>query len=610
MKNFVLLLFYFLPLSLFAQLQVTQVEPPNWWVGMQWQELQLMLYGNDLDGLQASFKEPALEVTAIHTLPNTSYAFIDLRVPADLPPGTYHLELQRGKETVEVPYRFLARENAEGKYQGFNQRDVFYLITPDRFANGDPSNDKIGDRFADYDPAKAEKRHGGDLAGIIAHLDYLQDLGITTLWLNPVLENDGENSYHGYAATDLYQIDARFGSNEQYRQLVQEAHRRGLKVVFDHVANHIGINHPWMSNLPTPDWVNGTAEKHLDDKHYKLSVLDPYAAADTEELLRSFWFVDAMPDLNQRNPFLANYLIQNSLWWIEYTGMDGIREDTYPYPFQSFLTRWEKAILAEYPQFNIVGEIWTNEPAVVAAFQKDSYLKTSYATHLPSVMDFPLSDALREYLEGKEKLKKVYSIFAQDFLYSDPSNLFTFIDNHDMTRAYYVAKKNTAKVKQALTILLSTRGIPQLLYGTEINMYGGESHVELREDFPGGFPTSTHNAFEAMGRDSAETDIFNFLQKLLKLRQQYPALADGQFIQFPGTWGNDIYKYLKRGKKNTFLVILKGHDEERMVDLSELKGALAGASKGRDLWSDQEFSLDKNLRIAAYGTMVLKLTPQ
>ncbi|MEO0776138.1 MAG: alpha-amylase family glycosyl hydrolase [Bacteroidota bacterium] len=607
MKKIILIALYLAPLTLLAQLRVDKVEPPNWWTGMQWEDLQLMVYGHDLAGATARFVEAGPVVKQVHQVGNAHYAFVDVQLPQDLPAGTYTLRIEREGERVDLPYAIEARAAATGRYAGFGPEDVVYLITPDRFANGDLSNDSLVNHLDEYDPSLPGKRHGGDLQGIIDQLDYLADLGVTTLWLNPILENAGENSYHGYACTDLYRVDPRFGTNEKYRELVAAAHERGLKIIFDHVANHIGIHHEWMNDLPTPDWVNGSREEHLSDKHYKLSIVDPYAADNTEELLRSFWFVDAMPDLNQRQRFLAQYLIQNTLWWIEYTGLDGIREDTYPYPFQEFMTRWEKAILAEYPNFNIVGEIWNNEPPVVALFQKDSYLRGNFETHLPSVMDFPLSRALRQYLEGYGNLRGVYTIFAQDFLYADPSNLFTFIDNHDMSRAYFVAEQNDAKIKQALTILLTTRGIPQLLYGTELNLLGGESHVELRQDFPGGFPQHERSAFTAEGRTPNERDIFDFTQQLLQLRQQYPALAQGTFTQYPGTWNNDIYKYLKGDEQDRFLVVVNGHDEEREVDLSELREALAPCRTAVDLLTGRAVNLEEDLRIEALGVWLLKL---
>ncbi len=420
--------------SLLAQSpQVEKVEPPNWWAGMKWNEVQLMVYGEALSHITARSDQEQLKVKAVHTLPNSSYAFIDLELAPNIKPGTYRIEFSDGQNKTTIEYPILEREDPAGRYQGFNKNDLVYLITPDRFADGDPANNRVASLMDEYDRSVDGKRHGGDLQGLINHLDYMEDLGITCIWLNPVLENSGRGSYHGYAATDLYNIDARFGDNELYQKFVREAHNRGIKVIFDHVNNHIGINHEWMKNLPMESWVNGTKDDHLQRKHYKHSIFDPYADEQAQELLRDFWFVSSMPDLNQRNPFMANYLIQNSIWWIEYTGLDGIREDTYPYPDQRFLADWAKAI---------VGEIWNAEPASCAIFQTHSFLRKNldFDTHLPAVMDFPLCNALSDYLSGKVNLMDVYAVFTQDILYADTDNLMTSIDNHDMARAIFIAE--------------------------------------------------------------------------------------------------------------------------------------------------------------------------
>ena len=395
-------------------------------------------------------------------------------------------------------------------------QDVIYLITPDRFANGNREERFEQEISTISNPADSRKRHGGDLEGITSRLGYLKDLGITTIWLNPILENSGRSSYHGYAATDLYRVDPRFGTNVEYKNLVDEAHRRGLKIILDHVNNHIGIRHPWIQNPPAPEWLNGSVDKHDRQKHYLHAVSDAHGGKNSSRLLKTFWFVDSMPDLNQSNEFLANYLIQNSLWWIEFSGIDGIREDTYPYNDQPFMARWAKSVLDEYPNFNIVGEIWSNHPAYIALFQQGSKMPRSIETHLPAVMDFPLMMSWRKFLTGKGNLRDVYETYSQDFVYADPDNLVVFLDNHDISRAIFAAKGDEARVKLAATVLLFARGIPQILYGSEIGMLGGESHVELRADFPGGFPDQTQNAFTAEGRTERQADFYDYYQKLLQ----------------------------------------------------------------------------------------------
>ena len=585
------------------------MEPPNWWAGMKYRNVQLMLYGDGLAQLSVRSPDPNLKVKSVSKLGHANYAFVDLELNKQLQPGTYELICTSGGVSKTVSFPVHARTERGRRHQGFSQRDAIYLITPDRFANGDTSNDRVDGVLDEFDPTQDRMRHGGDLRGIIDHLDYIQDLGFTAIWLNPVLENSGINSYHGYKATDLYKIDPRFGSNEEYKEFVEAAHQRGLKVIFDHVANHIGIRHPWVKNLPTKDWLNDSVEDHLSEKHYLLSLTDPHAEPQARKELKTFWFVDRMPDLNQRNPWLAKYLIQNSIWWIEFTGLDGIREDTYPYADQQFLTDWAKAIRAEYPNFNIVGEIWATKSAYIAHFQDKTVLPRDFETHLPAVMDFPLMQSFRSFLDSSGKLSDVYAVYAQDFLYTDINNLLVFTDNHDTTRAIFHAKEDADRVKLVLSILLTNRGIPQLLYGTEIGMLGGESHVELRADFPGGFPGHKRSAFENAGRTASEREMYEFVKKLLHLRKNHVALTDGKMIHYPPTWNRDVYRFFRIHEDEKILVIANGHAEDRSVDLSDLRHHI-GDRQLKDLMSDEFVSLkDEKLGVEALGTRILSIAP-
>lgn len=605
------------PAAAKAQPHVEKIEPPNWWTGMRWNRVQLMLYGSDLGNLSARFEETGPRVTGVHLPSNEQHAFVDIIIPDGTPPGTYTLVLHDGVDTARVSYSIEPRAPRARRHQGFGPEDVIYLITPDRFANGDPSNDRVdGFDDAEFDPADPRRRHGGDLQGIIDHLGYLQDLGVTALWLNPILENNGVDSYHGYKTTDFYRIDPRFGTNALYRDLVRRAHLHGLKVIFDHVNNHIGIRHPWMQALPTETWINGSIEDHLLEKHYKMAVSDPHAAASTDELLRTFWFVDSMPDLNQQDPFLATYLIQNSIWWIEYTGLDGIREDTYPYSDQRFLARWAEAILAEYPDFNIVGEIWEDAPAYLALFQRETKLPRTFETNLPAIMDFPLGEAFRGYLAGTGRLADVYKVLAQDFVYTDTDNLMTLFDNHDMARGIFVAGGDTRRVQQVLAMLLTTRGIPQLLYGTELAMMGGESHVELRADMPGGFPGDDRSAFVAEGRTAAEAAMHGYVRHLLHLRKRLPALTRGRLIHVPPSYFRDVYTYLRTTGGETILVAVNGHDEARPLELLELAAHLPANPRFIDLLATGASSgepapalMSDDLSIPARGVLMLQVLP-
>ena len=558
------------------ELRIDKIEPPNWWTGMQHDEIQLMVYGKGLDDVDVAFDDERIEVVSVDSVDNSNYAFVDIRLGKKLQPAKYRLTIKSGDQEATSHFPVLAREKTSLRHQGFGPEDAVYLITPDRFANGDRSNDHVEGVVNEYDPKNDRMRHGGDLQGIIDHLDYLDDLGVTAIWLNPVLENRGVNSYHGYKATDLYRIDPRFGTNGKYRQFVAEAHDRGMKVIYDHVANHIGIQHPWVEDLPTNTWLNGSVEDHLSGKHYLLSVTDPHSDRRTRKELKTFWFVDKMPDLNQRDPHLAKYLIQNSIWWIEFSGLDGIREDTYPYGDQSFMADWAKAIRTEYPKLNLVGEIWATKSAYIAHFQEKSILPRDFETHLPAVMDFPLMESFRSFLNGTGKLRDIYDSYAQDFLFTDLNNLMVFADNHDTPRIMFEAGGNKAKVKLILTLLLTSRGIPQILYGTELGMMGGKSHVELRADFPGGFPSSERSAFTADGRTGFENEMHSHVKALLKLRKQHPAISRGKMLHYPPTWNKDVYRVLRILGDEKILVVANGHDEERKVQMSDLSHHLEG----------------------------------
>ena len=414
------------------------------------------------------------------------------------------------------PFPILNREISADEHQGFSNEDVIYLIFADRFCDGNPANNTIGDSLDQFTSADLDGRKGGDIEGIISKLDYLKELGVTAVWITPMLENNMWMSYHGYAATDLYKIDPRFGSNELYKKLIDEAHKRGLKIILDHVSNHIGINHYWVNNLPLPDWFNGSPENFIPASHDKMAFLDVHGDSTIVKMNQQGWFTNYMPDLNQRNPFLKKYLIQNTLWWIEYAGIDGIREDTYPYNNQKYLSEWAEAILSEYPNFNIVGEIWQGVPSVVSGYQSKSPVrKLDFDSNLPAVTDFTLSDAIRDYLSGAKSIYKVYETIAQDNVYSDPDNLLVFFDNHDVDRVMLVADDNVEKIKIALNLVLFSRGIPSIFYGTEIGIKGGTKHGELRQPFPGGFAGSDRNAFIESGRTEFENDIYNYLSELL-----------------------------------------------------------------------------------------------
>lgn len=587
------------------QIRVEKLEPANWWTKMNLNEIQLMVYGKNLSNVTADFFNSPIIVKNVHVPENNNYCFIDIKIPNDLQPGNYELTLKNSYNQVSINFPILNRELKKEQHQGFSNKDVIYLITPDRFCNGDITNDTVEGMKEGYDNSSLG-RHGGDLQGIINKLNYLKDLGITAIWINPLVENDTKYSYHGYAATDFYNIDNRFGTNQLYKKLVEEAHKLDIKIIWDHVANHCSIDHPWLKNLPMADWINGSIKNHLPAMHHKMVLSDPHGNTNTKDYLQKGWFVDSMPDLNQKNPFVAKYIIQNTIWWMEYSGLDGIREDTYPYADQKFLADWAKAVLDEYPNSNIVGEVWTGTTAFLAYYQKDSYLPREFDSNLPSVTDFGIRDVYYKFLKGENNLYNIYETFSKDYLYPNPDNLVTFIDNHDVTRTMLAANGNINKAKLALGMLFTTRGIPQILYGTEIGMKGGEDHGLLRADFPGGFKTSTRDAFIAEGRTDEESAIFNYVQKLLQLRKKYKALSIGKMIHFPPHDG--IYIYIKKYENSNLVVVVNENDTDKNISLDFLSEEIKVSKNCRELIKNDRLHInkDKQLGIKASSLLILE----
>lgn len=583
--------------SLIAQnFDIERIEPPNWWVGMKYDTLQIMIYGQNVGKTEVHSKNNSIKILDVHKADSPNYLFLDLIIPSEIKSdSSLEFVLSFEKQDTIISYPILARKSSTDKFKGFNQSDAVYLIMTDRFSDGNPANNNINDSLDQFTSKDLDGRKGGDIEGIISKLDYLKDLGVTALWITPMLENNMWMSYHGYAATDLYKIDPRFGSNELYQELVDDAHKKGLKIIMDHVSNHIGINHWWMKDLPFNDWINGTVKNHLPANHNKMTFFDPHSTMESVELTWKGWFTDYMPDLNQQNPFLKKYLIQNSIWWIEYLGIDGIREDTYPYCNQFYMSDWAKTILAEYPDFNIVGEIWTGETPYLAAYQENNKFGFKLNSHLPCVTDFALSDALRDFLAGKKGLEALFNVLAQDYLYYNPENLLTFIDNHDISRALFIANSDLAKFKIALTILLTTRGIPTIFYGTEIGIVGDNNHGNIRAPFPGGFEGNDHDAFTYCGRTDYENDIFNFVKNLLKIRQNYSSLSIGRLTHFYPF--NDLYVYFRQADNDSTMIIVNAGDNDAEVDLSKYQELLINVEKIKNLFSEDEYDILKNKKI-------------
>lgn len=594
-KRYFLALFLLAASNIFAQLRIDKIEPPNWWVGMKWNEVQIMVYGDDLNNIEASFNTDKIKVVKVHGLDNPSYAFIDIVIDDDLQSGEYVLTIRKENSEIKTSYFVNEQVDEPNRYQGFSNEDVIYLLMPDRFANGDAANDFVEGYIDSMQHIPTQQRKGGDIQGVIYHLDYIKEFGATTVWLTPVVENNTFRSYHGYAPTNHYMVDPRLGTNELYKQFVEQAHERGLKIIMDHVSNHISKDHPWIDNLPMPDWINGTIENHLNANHNKMVYADVHHDSSIIRQVHEGWFTNYMPDLNQSNLYLANYLIQNTLWWIEYAGVDGIREDTYPYSDQEFMSKWAEAIIKEYPNFNIVAEVWTGEPAFLSTYQSGSHNPKRYDSNAPSITDFGIRDTYVDFLSGKKGIYNIYNTFAKDFLYHDPGKLVTFVDNHDVGRAMFYADSNVSKFKLVYQMLLTTRGIPQIFYGTEIGMIENEDHGTLRKPFPGGWQTDERNAFTREGRTEYENDIYDYLTKLTHLRKKYKSLSIGEITHFPPV--DDVYVYFKKYGKEMIMNVINSADQERVLNLSKYAHMIGKNKTLHELMSNSVYNIENELNI-------------
>ena len=609
---------------------IDRIEPTDWYVGMKNPTLQLMVYGKGIRDVNSVTTDyPGVTIDSLVRLDSPNYLLIYMNVK-DAQPGTMTLTFksQTSKFKVQTSkFTLKAREMSGDKRMGFTNADVLYMLMPDRFAQGanHPSQIK-GMRQYVEDRTQPSLRHGGDLNGIREHLDYFKELGVTALWLTPVLENDspdderGYSTYHGYATTNYYKVDPRFGSNEDYRRLCDEAHQKGLKVVMDMIFNHSGFEHPWTLDMPTKDWLNlpewlvesgGTSKPtaSFQQTSYKLTpVKDPYASkVDLKETVDG-WFVPTMPDLNQRNPHVMTYLIQNSKWWIETVGIDGIRMDTYPYADAKGMARWMKELDEEYPNFNTVGETWVTEPAYTASWQKDSRLSKENS-YLKTVMDFSFFDNLSQAKNEETDawwngLNRIYNSFVYDYLYEYPDHVKAFIDNHDTDR-FLGNGRDSLMLKQALALLLTVRRIPQLYYGTEILMNGTKEVTDgnVRKDFPGGFPGDEHNCFTKEGRSKAEQSMFTWLSRLLHWRQGNEVITKGkqtQFIPYKG-----IYVIARQYQGKTALTILNGTTKPATFDVTRYAEVIGSTSKAKDILTGRYVDLLKNVDLKPRQSLIL-----
>ncbi|NDV69396.1 glycoside hydrolase family 13 protein [Dysgonomonas sp. 25] len=596
----------------YAAIDVKKLDPAFWWADMKNSELQILMYGENLSPCNVTVSASDVRIKEVVRLENPNYLLVYLDL-SDAKPQTFNINLQRGKEKKSIPYELKQRRANAAGVEGFNSSDVLYLIMPDRFANGDTSNDVVkGMRENKVDRNDAFARHGGDIKGIADHLDYIHDLGVTAIWLNPTQENDmASGSYHGYAITDYYRVDRRFGSNDDFRALVEKAHGKGMKVVMDMIFNHCGSENYLFRDMPSPDWFN-FPKKYTQTTFKTTTQYDPYASDYDKRMALDGWFVEPMPDFNQRNHHVARYLIQTSIWWIEFTGINGIRQDTHPYADFDFMSEWCAEVTDAYPDFNIVGETWYSNNVAIAYWQKDSKLAAPKNSNLRCVMDFPLmgimAQAFDEEPSWDKGVSRLYDYLGQDIVYENPHELLVFLDNHDTSRFLrnQADTDNFDRYRQAYAFLFTTRGIPEIYYGGEIGMAAEKSEGDgaLRADFPGGWPGDSRNAFTSSGRTDKQNRFHDYMRKLLQWRKGNEVIAKGTLKHFAPN--NDVYVYQREYNGKSVIVMLNGSDSERTISLEPYKEIL-NKTTARDIITEKNINLNKELSLKGGDVLIMDL---
>lgn len=615
MKNFSFLIVLFLSFSLQAQ-KIERVEPPFWWVGMTHNQVELMVYGKNISDYKPSISNENVKLIEVKRTENKNYLFLNLDL-SKANSGKFKIDFSKKGLLNNFSYEYELKERRpDSKFRkGFDSSDVIYLITPDRFANADSTNDIVAglnekgiDRTDDY------ARHGGDIKGITNNLDYVDNMGFTAIWSTPLLTNDmKESSYHGYAITDLYQPDPRFGTMDEYIELAKKANEKGIKIIMDMVANHIGSEHWWMKDLPTNNWVNYQKEflegNTIITNHRRTTNQDIYASKKDKDLMTEGWFVSAMPDLNQRNPLLAKYLIQNSIWWVENLDLGGIRQDTYPYPDKEFMANWAGEIMKEYPNFSIVAEEWSTNPLLVGYWQKGAKNKDGYKSNMRSSMDFPMQknivDALNEDETWGTGFVKMYEGLANDFHYSSPTDIMIFPDNHDMSRIFTQLNEDLSNTKMAVGYMLTLPRIAQIYYGTEILMNDTAKpgdHGLIRTDFPGGWANDKVNAFTGKGLSKDQLDMQEFLKKVLNYRKSSDAIHSGKTVHFDPKDG--VYVLFRIKNDEIVTVILNKNKEVFNLDLKEFEEIGLQGIEVKNLISDEVINWGDSLELQNKGIYI------
>lgn len=592
---------------------VNRMEPPFWWAGMKSPHLQLMLHGQGLAELRAVVSHPEVKLLRTHKGDSPNYLFLDLALSPKVRAGDIQIALFRGsEEVVRVPYELRKRDAGSSARQGFGTQDAIYLLVPDRFANGDSTNDSVDKMAEKANRADSNGRHGGDLAGIEKHLDYIAEMGFTQIWSTPLLENNQpQYSYHGYAITDLYKVDPRFGSNDDYKQFVSRARAKGLGVIQDIVLNHIGAEHRWMRDLPTKDWVTNGGT-FMPTNHAHITALDPYAASVDVQGFANGWFDTHMPDLNQKQPLLATYLIQNTIWWIEYAGLSGVREDTYSYADKAFLSRWSKEVMAEYPNLTLVGEEMSYGSPMVSYWQRGARNLDGYVSSMPSMMDFPVYSALRTALtkpdDGQQGLYELYQALGHDFMYAEPSKLVLFEGNHDMPRLMTALDGNVELAKMAIAFVATAPRIPQFFYGTEIGMADPtpKDDGKLRADFPGGWDGDTVNAFTGVGLASGAGDLQAWMRKLLNWRKTSTLVHTGKTLQYIPEDGTYVFFRYRADSPSRVMVVINKNRSAKALDLRRFNQVLSLPTRVREVTSGMSKELRDVLEVPASTVWVLE----
>ena len=603
------------------------VEPLNWWVDMKSSKFEILVHGDKVGECDVNISDERVKLIKTINLENPNYIVLGVQILERSKAFSFDIEFSKeGILYEKYNYQLLKKSKRNIAKDTYNSSDVIYLITPDRFSNGDKKNDIVSSlREKKINRRKPSSRHGGDIKGIINHLDYISDMGFTAIWSTPMLENDMKNlSYHGYAITDLYKIDPRMGTNELYKELSVKAKNKGIKLIKDVVLNHVGSSHWWMEDLPSEDWLNYPNNLKYTT-HTRESLHDPYAIKDDIRNFTDGWFTENMPDLNQRNPILARYLIQNSLWWIEYAQLSGFRVDTYSYSNIKFLNFWNNTIQNEYPGFNIVGEEWTTDKSIIGIWQKpvsdkksnSSFINQKFPSNVPSLMDFPLNDAILKSLQPKSqkwdhKLSILYRNMAQDYLYPNPNNMVVFLDNHDMSRIYYQLNHDLDYWKMAHSFLLTTRGIPQIYYGTEVLISDSSKpgdHGVLREDFPGGWDHDKKNAFTDLLTDK-QIESKAFLKNLLNWRKTCSAIHSGGLKHFAPSYENELYAMLRFDKKSIVLLVMNNDSKKKKIIpnnyIKEVNSKLSD-KLAVDVLNGKDLNINNSISIDSKSFLLLEL---